>query len=112
MKLLSLTFIALIALLQYPLWYGKGGWLKVWELDQEVKAAHQTNRELQNRNTILEAEVNDLKQGLDAIEERARSELGMIKQDEILFQISKSNHQKKPQVASDNNTGRIEIPPN
>jgi cell division protein FtsB len=96
MKLLSLTFIALIVLLQYPLWYGKGGWLKVWELDQEVKAAHQTNRELQNRNTILEAEVNDLKQGLDAIEERARSELGMIKQDEILFQISKSNHQKKP----------------
>ena len=96
MKLLSLTFIALIFLLQYPLWYGKGGWLKVWELDQEVKAAHQTSRELQNRNTILEAEVNDLKQGLDAIEERARSELGMIKQDEILFQISKSNHQKKP----------------
>ena len=96
MKLLSLTFIALIVLLQYPLWYGKGGWLKVWELDQEVKAAHQTNRELQNRNTILEAEVNDLKQGLDAIEERARSELGMIKKDEIFFQISKSNHQKEP----------------
>jgi len=96
MKFLALIFIALIALLQYPSWYGKGGWLKVWRLDQDVKAARQTNRELQNRNTILEAEVNDLKQGLDAIEERARSELGMIKQDEIFFQISKSNHQKKP----------------
>jgi cell division protein FtsB len=96
MKFLALIFFALIALLQYPSWYGKGSWLKVWELDQEVKAARQTNRELQNRNTILEAEVNDLKQGLDAIEERARSELGMIKQDEIFFQISKSNHQKEP----------------
>ena len=96
MKFLALVFIALIALLQYPLWYGKGSWLRVWELDKKVNAARQTNHELQNRNTILEAEVNDLKQGLDAIEERARSELGMVKQDEMFFQISKSNRHNKP----------------
>ena len=90
MKLLAFIFITLIALLQYPLWYGKGGWLKVFELDKEAKVARQTNRELQNRNAILEADVNDLKQGYEAIEERARSELGMIKQDEIFFQISKT----------------------
>lgn len=111
MKILALIFIALIALLQYPLWYGKGSWLRVWELDKEVKAARQTNHELQNRNTILEAEVNDLKQGFDAIEERARSELGMIKQDEIFFQISKSHRQNKPPVDSDNNNEHIETSP-
>lgn len=111
MKLLALTFFALVALLQYPLWYGKGSWLRVWELEKEVNAARQTNHELQNRNTVLEAEVNDLKQGFDAIEERARSELGMIKQDEIFFQISKSSQQNKPHVAPDNNNEHIETSP-
>lgn len=112
MKLLALTFIALIALIQYPLWYGKGSWKKFWELDKEVKAARQTNHELQNRNTILEAEVNDLKQGYDAIEERARSELGMIKQDEIFFQISESNEHNRPHAESDNNIEQVKILPN
>lgn len=102
----------MIALIQYPLWYGKGSWLKVWELDKEVKAARQTNLELQNRNLILEAEVNDLKQGYDAIEERARSELGMIKQDEIFFQISESNQHKQPNTENDNNVEPTEMPPN
>lgn len=112
MKLLALIFIALIALLQYPLWHGKGSWLKVWELDKEVKAARQTNRELQHRNIILEAEVNDLKQGFDAIEERARSELGMIKQDEIFFQISNNNSQKIPSADSNSSFERVEMSPN
>lgn len=87
MKLLAFILFMLIALLQYPLWLGKGSWLKVWVADQEVIAAREENLRLQNRNMILAAEVNDLKQGLDAIEERARAELGMIKQDEILFHI-------------------------
>lgn len=85
--------------------------MRVWELDKKVNAARQTNHELQNRNTILEAEVNDLKQGLDAIEERARSELGMVKQDEMFFQISKSNRHNKPRVDTDNNIEHIEAPP-
>ena len=87
MKLLSFILLLLIAAMQYPLWYGKVSWLKVWQVDQDVVAARENNLILQNRNNKLEAEVNDLKQGLEAIEERARSDLGMIKEGEILFQI-------------------------
>jgi len=87
MKLLALALAALIALLQYPLWLGKGSWLRVWELDRQLSLQRERNRELQARNAALDAEVRDLKQGLDAIEERARSELGMIKQDEVFFQV-------------------------
>lgn len=99
MKLLSFILLLLIAAMQYPLWYGKASWLKVWQVDQDVVAARENNLILQNRNNKLEAEVNDLKQGLEAIEERARSDLGMIKQDEILFQIVK-NTQSKPSQQS------------
>ena len=87
MKLLALALIVLIALLQYPLWLGKGSWLRVWEVDQQLRAQRDANQKLQTRNNALDAEVRDLKQGLEAIEERARSELGMVKQDEIFFQI-------------------------
>ena len=87
MKVLTLILIALIALLQYPLWLGKGSWLKVWEIDQQVTRQHESNRKLQMRNAALDAEVRDLKQGHEAIEERARNELGMIKQNETFFHI-------------------------
>ncbi len=87
MKLLALVLAALVALIQYPLWLGKGGWLRVREVDQQVQAQREINRTLQVRNAALDAEVRDLKQGLEAIEERARSELGMVKQDEVFFQI-------------------------
>lgn len=87
MKVLTLTLAMLIALIQYPLWLGKGSWLRVWEVDQQIRAQRETNRQLQGRNNALEAEVRDLKVGQEAIEERARSELGMIRQDEIFFQV-------------------------
>lgn len=87
MKTLSVALVALIALIQYPLWLGKGSWFRVWEVDQQIKSQRDKNAKLQTRNNILDAEVRDLKQGLDAIEERARSEMGMIKQDEIFFQL-------------------------
>jgi cell division protein FtsB len=87
MRALTLVLAALIALIQYPLWLGKGSWFRVWEVDQQIRAQRETNRRLQERNSALEAEVRDLKVGLDAIEERARSELGMIRQDEIFFQV-------------------------
>ena len=87
MRLLSLILAAAIVLIQYPLWLGKGSWLRVWEVDQQIRAQHATNQRLQARNSALDAEVRDLKQGLDAIEERARSELGMVKHDEIFFQL-------------------------
>jgi cell division protein FtsB len=87
MRPLALVMVVLIAALQWPLWAGKGGWMRVWELDQQLKAQRQTNDRLRARNAALEAEVRDLKTGYDAIEERARSELGMIKQDEVFFQV-------------------------
>ena len=87
MRILSIIFAALIVLLQYPLWLGKGGWLRVWEIDRQVKAQKDVNARMRVRNDALDAEVRDLKQGYDAIEERARYELGMIKQDEIFFHV-------------------------
>lgn len=87
MKVLTIILAALIALLQYPLWLGKGSWLKVWEVDQQIMMQHTANQRMTVRNSALDAEVRDLKQGYDAIEERARSELGMIRQDETFFRI-------------------------
>ena len=87
MKILSLVLTILIVLLQYPLWLGKGGWFKVWEVDRQITVQHETNRKLQMLNAALDAEVRDLKQGYEAIEERARNELGMIRQDEIFFHV-------------------------
>jgi cell division protein FtsB len=95
-KIVTLALIALIALLQHPLWLGKGSWLRVWEVDQQMQAQRETNQKLALRNAALDAEVRDLKQGLDAIEERARSELGMIKRDEIFFQILDERPTAKP----------------
>ncbi|HEX7954688.1 MAG TPA: cell division protein FtsB [Burkholderiales bacterium] len=87
MRSLGLALVLLIALIQNPLWFGKGGWLRVRELAQQVEAQRETNVKLATRNAALDAEVLDLKQGYDAIEERARSELGMVKQDEVFFQL-------------------------
>jgi len=87
MKLLALALVALIALIQYPLWLGKGSWLRVLEVDREIQIQREANRRLQVRNAALDAEVRDLKEGMDAIEGRARSELGMVRHDEIFFQL-------------------------
>ena len=87
MRLLTLTLALLIAALQYPLWLGKGSWLKAWEVEQELAKQNDENARLKARNASLDAEVKDLKTGYEAIEERARSELGMVKQDEIFFQV-------------------------
>jgi len=87
MRWLSVALVALLVLLQYPLWLGKGGWLRVWDVDRQLQLQKEGNKKLEERNAGLDAEVRDLKQGYDAIEERARFELGMIKQDEIFVQI-------------------------
>lgn len=87
MRAVTLILAILLLLLQYPLWLGKGGWLKVWDLNRQVEAQQQANQQIQARNALLDAEVRDLKQGTEAIEERARNELGMIKRDEVFFQI-------------------------
>ena len=89
MRPLTLALIALIIAIQYPLWFGKGSWLRVWHLDQQLDEQRANNETRVLRNAALNAEVLDLKTGLDAIEERARTELGMIKSDEVFFQVLK-----------------------
>jgi cell division protein FtsB len=87
MRILALVFAALIVALQYPMWLGRGGWLQVRELGRQVERQQGVNVGLKERNDALEAEVHDLKQGFDAVEERARSELGMVRRDEIFFML-------------------------
>ncbi|MBP0599505.1 cell division protein FtsB [Herbaspirillum sp. LeCh32-8] len=87
MRLIILCLTLLLVLIQYPLWLGKGGWFKVWELDRQVQQARKKNDELKERNAKLASEVDDLKQSKGAVEERARFELGMIKQNEVFVQV-------------------------
>ena len=87
MRLLAIALAALLLLIQYPLWLGKGGVLRVWEMERQIEVQREVNSKLQVRNAALDAEVRDLKQGLEAVEERARSELGMIRKDEVFFQV-------------------------
>ncbi len=91
MKPLMILILSLIALLQYPLWFGKASWSEVSRMGQIVKEKRKMNHNLQEQNLRLSAEVNDLKNGYEAIEERARNELGMIKRNEVFFQILRSS---------------------
>ncbi|MGH8667784.1 MAG: cell division protein FtsB [Burkholderiales bacterium] len=87
MRLLAAILGALILLIQYPLWLGKGGWLRAAQLESDLSNHQIRNGQLETRNAALAAEVRDLKQGTEALEERARYELGMIRNDEVFFQI-------------------------
>jgi len=77
----------LLVLLQYPLWLGEGGWLAVRQGANRLATQEVLNQRLRQRNETLHAEVIDLKQGREAIEERARSELGMIAPDETFIRV-------------------------
>lgn len=87
MKVLAVVLGGLLLLVQYPLWLGKGGWTRVWELERQQELQVQRNQRLAERNAGLESEVRDLRQGLLAVEERARYELGMVRQEEIFVQF-------------------------
>lgn len=99
MRLLVIILTGLLLFLQIRLWTGEGSLADVWQINQDVSAQRSENEHLKARNLALEAEVNDLKKGSAAIEERARSELGMIKEGETFFQViappdaRNSNHQ-------------------
>jgi cell division protein FtsB len=95
-RILALIFVALIVALQYPMWLGKGGWLQVRELDRQLAAQRETNAQLKARNEALDADVRDLKSGFEAIEERARSELGMVRSDEVFFQLQPAGSRPRP----------------
>jgi cell division protein FtsB len=93
-KVLGAVLVALIVLVQYPLWLGKGGWLRAWDMDRQVEAQKDRNRQLEARNASLAAEVRDLKTGTEAIEERARQELGMVRPDEVFYQFTDKHPRK------------------
>ena len=100
MRWLTLGLLILIGALQYPLWVGKGGWLKVWDAGRQLEAQKEVTKQLEIRNAGLDAEVRDLKQGYDAIEERARFELGMLRQDETFVVIPEKTQVKAAPSAS------------
>lgn len=93
MRLITLALAALLLLIQYPLWLGKGGMLAVSDLRDQVALAQAHTGKLQARNAKLESEVRDLREGFGAVEERARLELGMIKQNEIFVQVLRKDEQ-------------------
>jgi len=87
MRLIIYSMLGLLIVIQYPLWFGQGGWLKAYELERQLEAQIQKNKALEIRNNKLAGDVKDLKEGARAIEERARSEHGMIKEGEYFVQI-------------------------
>jgi cell division protein FtsB len=87
MKGIVAGLVVILALLQYKLWIGNGSFAEVYQLNQTIAAQEKKNAAFKESNLALEAEVNDLSHGMDAIEERARSELGMIKKNETFFRV-------------------------
>jgi cell division protein FtsB len=86
-KIIVYLLLGILLVLQYPLWLGDGGLLALWKLKQEIAAQKAENARLRERSVALEAEVRDLKEGYEALEERARAELGMVRRGETLYQI-------------------------
>jgi cell division protein FtsB len=96
MRWLTVALVAFIVMLQYPLWFGKGGWLKVWQHEDLLAQTREANGRLEVRNAGLDAEVRDLKQGYEAIEERARFELGLVKDGEVFVQLPEARPVPRP----------------
>lgn len=96
MRIVIAILAVLLLILQYRLWVGDGSMAEVHELNQQIIAQQDELERLRQRNRALAAEVQDLKKGLDAIDERARSELGMIKEGEIFYQVIEPNEATKP----------------
>lgn len=88
MRVFIVSLVILFFILQYALWFSSGGLVQIWKLKHSMNTLQQQNEQLEQRNTILEADVNDLKQGNEAIEERARNDLGMIRKGETFYQVA------------------------
>jgi cell division protein FtsB len=93
MKWLLGVLIILLVVLQYRLWIGEGSLAHAHRLENEVKLQKAENERMQERNRIMDVEVEELKSGLDTIEERARNDIGLIKKDETFFMITDDNQQ-------------------
>lgn len=93
-KWLRYSLVIFIILLQYPLLFGTSSILNIWRLNKQIDTQEKENQKLEKRNLALEAEVIDLQRGLDAVEERARSELGMVKKRETFYHIVEQKKKK------------------
>jgi len=98
-RLIVIGLTVLLILIQYPLWLGKGSWLRVWDLSRQLDSALVKEQELRERNAKLASEVQDLKEGTGALEERARYELGLIKDNETFVQILEGEAKKTAPTA-------------
>jgi cell division protein FtsB len=87
MRILAMVIGVLLLAVQYPLWFGKGGWLRVNELERQLAAQRATNAVLAARNADAAAEAASLREGNEAIAERARLQLNMVRDGEVLFQF-------------------------
>jgi cell division protein FtsB len=87
MRTVLAVLAVLLVLIQYPLWFGKGGWLRVAELERQLAEQKSTNSALAERNAQVAAEVASLREGREAIEELARHELNMVRSGEVYFQL-------------------------
>jgi len=94
MRLILLVLIGLFLLIQYPLWFGQGGWLSVQALKAKVSEQQAANEGLRQRNLAMEAEVEDLRSGTEAVEERARTDLGLLRDEEVYVQILPADSEK------------------
>ena len=99
-RLILIGLTVLLILIQYPLWLGKGSWLRVWDLSRQLDSALAKEQELKDRNAKLASEVQDLKEGTGAVEERARYELGLVKDNEVFVQVLESEGKKAPAAAN------------
>jgi len=87
MRLLGIVLAVLLVAIQYPLWFGKGGWLRVRELERQLASQRAANETLAARNAAAAAEVSSLREGNEAVAERARHELNMVREGEVFFQF-------------------------
>ncbi|MBB3256459.1 cell division protein FtsB [Paraburkholderia bannensis] len=104
MRLVTVVLIILLALIQYPLWWGHGGWLRVHELQGELAKQQKQNDDEKLRNERIAGEVQDLQNGTAAVEERARYEMGMVKDGEVFVQFVSPNQPLPATPAGSSNT--------
>ena len=101
MRFVTILLAVLLVLIQWPLWFGKGGWLRVSELERQLVAQKTVNAGLSERNAQVAAEVASLREGRGAIEERARHDLNMVREGETFFQLIGSRAEPVPPPSAD-----------
>ncbi|MEW5837419.1 MAG: cell division protein FtsB [Pseudomonadota bacterium] len=106
LKIVVILLALLFTALQYQLWFGEGSWPRAQAMREKLELQMSENEKLQQSNAVMEAEVLDLKTGLDAIEERARADLGLVRQGDVYFQVIQPAAQSGQNLAGQNPLGQ------